>query len=204
MHPSIKKPSIRLYAQLGVALLVSLAAGLGIYAARADRAGRLAPRASQGVSAWHLGRATTVSAANEGRPDQDAGTPDGQRSGSGRHADDASFSIRGQAAGVLYPGGASQPIALTISNPNSFAIQLTSLQTTVAGGSAGCPAAGNLVLTQSNATASSPLRVTAHGSVTLPAQGISAPAIRMADRPVNQDACRSATFLLSYTGSARS
>ncbi len=204
MHPPIKKPSIRLYALLGVALLVSLAAGLGIYAARADLAGRLAPRAGQGVSAWHLRRVTTVSAANEDRSDQDAGASDDRRSGSGRHADDASFSIRGQAAGVLYPGAASQPIALTISNPNSFAIQVTSLQAAVAGGTAGCPAAGNVLIIQATATASSPLRVSAHGSVTLPAQGISAPAIQLADRPVNQDACQRAAFVLTYTGSARS
>lgn len=204
MHPSIGRPSPRVCVQLSVALLLSLAAGLGIYAARADRADRPAPQASRGVSAWHLGSVRAVSAQGAGRVDGDDGSPGSGISRSPDQDDGASFSIRGQVAGPLYPGGASEPIALTIFNPNSFPIQVTALQAILGGGSVGCPAAGNITITQSGATVSSPLRVPANASVTLPAQGISAPAIQMVDRPVNQDACQSAAFTLSYTGSARS
>jgi hypothetical protein len=115
------------------------------------------------------------------------------------------FTISGSAGALLYPGAAARPIALTLSNPNSVAIYVTALQVTVAGSSRpGCSAATNLALTQSNASSSAPARVPAGGSVTLPAQGVSAPTIRMLNLPVNQDACKNATFSLSYSGSAHS
>ena len=42
--------------------------------------------------------------------------------------------------------------------------------------------------------------VPAFGSVTLPAQGATAPVVTMLDLPTNQDACKNATFALSYGG----
>jgi hypothetical protein len=115
------------------------------------------------------------------------------------------FSISGSANALLYPGAAAQPIALTLTNPNSVAIYVTSLQVTVTGSSnAGCSPATNLSLTQSNASSAAPVLVPASGSVSLPAQGVSAPTIRLLNLPVNQDACKRATFSLSYSGSAHS
>ncbi|HEX7298604.1 MAG TPA: Ig-like domain-containing protein [Solirubrobacteraceae bacterium] len=115
------------------------------------------------------------------------------------------FTISGSASALLYPGAPAQPIALTLTNPNSVAIYVTSLQVTVAGSSSpGCSPATNLGLTQSNASSAAPARVPAGGSVTLPAQGVSAPTIRLLNLPVNQDACKNATFSLSYSGSAHS
>jgi hypothetical protein len=115
------------------------------------------------------------------------------------------FSITGSTTALLYPGAAAQPIALALSNPNSVAIYVTALQVSVAGStSPGCSAATNLALTQSSASSTAPVRVPAGGSVTLPAQGVSAPTIRMLNLPVNQDACKNARFSLSYSGSAHS
>jgi hypothetical protein len=115
------------------------------------------------------------------------------------------FSISGNAGALLYPGAAAQPIALTLTNPNSVAIYVTKVQVAVSGSSAaGCSPATNLSLTQSNASSTAPVRVPANGSVTLPAQGVTAPTIRMLNLPVNQDACKRATFSLAYSGSAHS
>jgi hypothetical protein len=115
------------------------------------------------------------------------------------------FSISGNASSPLYPGAPARPIALTLTNPNSVAIFVTSIQVAVtASTSAGCSPSTNLALTQSNASSAAPVRVPANGSVTLPAQGVTAPTIRMVDLPVNQDACKSARFTLRYSGSAHS
>jgi hypothetical protein len=115
------------------------------------------------------------------------------------------FSISGSANALLYPGAAAQPIALTLTNPNSVAIYVTDLQVTVAASSSpGCSPGTNLSLTQSNASSAAPVRVPAGGSVALPAQGVSAPTIRMLNLSVNQDACKRATFTLAYSGSAHS
>jgi large repetitive protein len=115
------------------------------------------------------------------------------------------FSISGSTNALLYPGAPAQPIALTLSNTNSVAIYVTALQVSVAASSStGCNPATNLALTQSNASAAAPVRVPAGGSVTLPAQGVSAPTIRLLNLPVNQDACKNARFSLSYSGSAHS
>jgi large repetitive protein len=115
------------------------------------------------------------------------------------------FSISGSTNALLYPGAPAQPIALTLSNPNSVAIYVTALQVTVAGSSSsGCDPATNLAVAQSSASTTAPVRVPAGGSVTLPAQGVSAPTLRLLNLPVNQDACKGARFSLTYGGSAHS
>jgi len=115
------------------------------------------------------------------------------------------FSISGNATALLYPGAPARPIALTLTNPNSVAIYVTSVQVAVSASTvAACSPASNLALTQSNASSAVPVRVPAGGSVTLPAQGVTAPTIRMVNLPVNQDACKNARFTLSYSGSAHS
>jgi hypothetical protein len=114
------------------------------------------------------------------------------------------FTISGNAGGQLYPGAPPRQLALTLSNPNSVAIFVTALSVTVATSPPGCPAASNLQLMQSSVSSATPVQVPARGSVTLPAQGVSAPAIQLLDLPVNQDACRATGFGLTYTGSAHS
>jgi hypothetical protein len=115
------------------------------------------------------------------------------------------FSITGNANALLYPGAPARPIALTLSNSNSVAIYVTSLQVTVtASTSPGCSPPTNLALTQSSVSSAAPVRIPAGGSVTLPAQGVTAPTIRLLNLPVNQDACKNARFSLGYSGSAHS
>ena len=115
------------------------------------------------------------------------------------------FTITGGASGLLYPGATARPIALTLTNPNSVAIFVTSVQVAVTGStSPGCAPANNLALTQSSASSAAPVKVPAGGSVTLPAQGASAPTIRMVNLATNQDACKNARFSLTYSGSAHS
>jgi hypothetical protein len=72
----------------------------------------------------------------------------------------------------------------------------------VTGDPEGCDSADNLELTQSSASSSAPLRIPARGSVSLPAQGVSAPSIRLRELPVNQDACQRAHFPLAFSGEA--
>jgi hypothetical protein len=108
------------------------------------------------------------------------------------------------AGGLLYPGAAPQAIPITLANPNGVSIFVTSLTVTVPSGPAGCDSATNLSLAQSDVSSAAPVEIHAHGSVTLPAQGRSAPTIGLVNLPVNQDACQNARFPLSFTGSAHS
>jgi hypothetical protein len=75
---------------------------------------------------------------------------------------------------------------------------------TAPSGPPGCEPAVNLGIVQSDVSSAAPLDLPAHGSVTLPAQGHSAPTIQLLDLPRDQDACQSARFPLSFTGSAHS
>lgn len=115
------------------------------------------------------------------------------------------FEISGSAVDLLYPGGPAQAIALKLTNPNFVAIFVTAAQVTVASSSsAGCSPATNVAVTQSDVSATNPVRIPAKASVTLPTQGVAAPKIRMLNLSTNQDACKNATFSLSYNGSAHS
>jgi hypothetical protein len=115
------------------------------------------------------------------------------------------FSIVPQLAGLgaLFPGAPAQALPLTISNPNSVPIFVTSLQVRTTADPAGCSSAENLILSGSNASIAAPIRVPAGGSVSLPAPGASAPAIQLRDLPVNQDACQRTQFPLAFTGTAQ-
>jgi hypothetical protein len=116
-----------------------------------------------------------------------------------------SFSISGNAVDLLYPGAPAQAIALKLTNPNSRAIFVTDVRVTVASSSsASCSPATNIAVTQSDVSAAHPVWIGAGASVTLPAQGVAAPKIRMLNLSTNQDVCKSATFSLSYNGSAHS
>jgi hypothetical protein len=104
--------------------------------------------------------------------------------------------------GPLYPGAPPQAIRVTLTNLDSFPIFVTSLTVTVPSSPAGCDSATNLSLTQSDVSSAAPVKIEAHGSVTLPAQGRSAPTIQLVNLPVSQDACQNANFPLNLTGSA--
>ena len=112
------------------------------------------------------------------------------------------FTMSGSLPGVLVPGsGATLP--LTVTNPYDFPLRVWSLRVTVLAATSqpGCDGVANLQVTQSNA-ASGVFRSPSPRSVrvTLPAQGATAPVVTMRDLPTNQDACKNATFTLSYSG----
>jgi hypothetical protein len=105
------------------------------------------------------------------------------------------------AVGPLFPGAAPTPIRVIISNPNSKSITLSALRVAARGGTPGCAPATNLALTAPDLSATPP-RIPAHGSLTLPSATIAAPTIQLRELGVNQDACQSAKFDLSFSGSA--
>jgi hypothetical protein len=115
------------------------------------------------------------------------------------------FSITPQLAGLgaLYPGAPAQALPLTITNPNSVPILVTSLQVRATADPPGCGSAENLVLSGSSASSTAPIKVPANGTVSLPAPDASAPSIQLRDLPVSQDACRRAQFPLAFSGIAR-
>jgi hypothetical protein len=117
------------------------------------------------------------------------------------------FTMTGNVVDQLFPGAAARPVPLKLTNPNSVPIFVTDIQATITGNSKstlGCATATNFAVTQSNVSSTTPVQVPANGSVTLPAQGVSAPQIGMPNLPVSQDACKNAALTLSYTGSAHS
>jgi hypothetical protein len=112
------------------------------------------------------------------------------------------FTITGSVAGLL--PGETKAIQLQLTNPNGVAIQVTRLTVSVSAGSTppGCPSAGNLQITQSNASSASPIGVPARSSVTL-TSAPRAPQITLLNTPdTNQDACKNVGFALSFSGSA--
>jgi hypothetical protein len=115
------------------------------------------------------------------------------------------FSITPQLGGLgaLYPGAPAQALPLTIANPNSVPILVTSLQVKATADPPGCGSAENLVLSGSSASNAAPIKVPASGSINLPAPGASAPSIQLRDLPVSQDACQRAQFPLAFSGTAR-
>jgi hypothetical protein len=115
------------------------------------------------------------------------------------------FSITPQLAGLapLYPGDAPQSLPVVLGNPNSEPIFVTALGVEAGSGGEGCSGVENLQLGAAGASMSTPVMVPAESSVTLPAQGVSAPTIAMRELPVSQDACQGAGFPLQFIGEAR-
>jgi hypothetical protein len=111
------------------------------------------------------------------------------------------LTISGDAVAPVYPGGTPAPIAITFSNPNNAAVDVTGLTVTVAStGATGC-ATGDFQVTQSNITSSNRFTVPAHGTATIPTGGpVSRPTIRMIDNG-DQDACAGAHLTLTYSSS---
>jgi hypothetical protein len=112
------------------------------------------------------------------------------------------FSISGNLPGLLYPGGGGA-LPLTVTNPYDFPLSVTGLTVTVLAATSqpGCNGSANLQVTQSNTAGGAvSIVVPALSSVTLPAQGATAPVVTMLNLATNQDACKSTTFSLSYSG----
>ncbi len=102
----------------------------------------------------------------------------------------------------LYPGMAPQQLPVSLTNPNSEAIQITALEASVDPDSTECPGAANFRLTAAGVSEADPLTVPAGGTVRLPAQGFSAPTIAMLDLPISQDACQGIQLRLEFSGEA--
>lgn len=114
------------------------------------------------------------------------------------------FSISGDVSGSLYPGSIARAIPLTLTNPGSSAIYVTSLTATLQDSNlpAGCDASAFQIAQASIPSAG--VAIPANGAVTLPTQGATAPTIQMLDTGTNQDACENADLTLGYSGSAHS
>jgi hypothetical protein len=126
------------------------------------------------------------------------------------------FTITGNAPGLLYPGAMpALRLNLTITNPNNFAIRVTSLTVSIQSvvKAAGAPA-GSCAPSDYQVTAyTGPGFVASPGATTLAADGVTTaqmPSIRMVNRTDgvpgdgtgNQDGCKGATVNLSYAGTA--
>ena len=98
-----------------------------------------------------------------------------------------SFTIAGSVAG-LYPG-LTVPMVLTISNPKSFPIVVTSIKTTVGAASAAC-SASNLAVTAFS------------GQLLVPALGSAGTTVQVSMAQSASDVCQGATFPLIYLGLA--
>jgi hypothetical protein len=146
---------------------------------------------------------TVATAPNGGKGSGSGGMDAG--SGESSTADESvPFEISGDVTGLT--PGVSQPIVLTLVNPNAAAILVTSVVVEIAAESTppGCPSEPNISLDQpAGITAGSPVRVAGHGSVVLSTYPL-APRIGFVDRPWNQDGCKGKSFALSYSGSAHS
>lgn len=111
-----------------------------------------------------------------------------------------SIELRGQ-LDELFPGHPPQHLPLLITNPNSVAIEVTSLSVAIAEGAHACPAE-NFALTPSSVSPTAPLVVPAGASVSLPTATTSAPTIGMLNLAVNQDHCQGAAVPLVFNGEA--
>jgi hypothetical protein len=113
------------------------------------------------------------------------------------------FTIAGNVSGLLYPGAPFAPIALTMTNPNSAPIFVSTLQVSVSGDPSGCTNTANVEVQQSPASPTNELLVPAN-AVAWPVPAAYLPKIRLKDTGANHDACQNQTFSLAYAGSAHS
>jgi hypothetical protein len=96
------------------------------------------------------------------------------------------------------PGAKPVMLALRLGNSSGKRRYVTRLTVAVARSPSRCRSSANLRIVQSNVSSRRPIRIPARGSVTLPAQGVSAPTIQLLNRPVNQDGCKGARFPLRF------
>jgi hypothetical protein len=104
--------------------------------------------------------------------------------------------VSGGVSTPLYPGAASQPLPITLTNPNDVPIRVYDLPTSIQfKGPTGCVASWFQV---SDANISSTHRVTvpANGSVTVPSA--TAPSIRMVESGTSQNSCQNVKLTFRY------
>jgi len=112
------------------------------------------------------------------------------------------FKISGDANAPLYPGGAAASVDLGFTNPNTFAITVSDVAVKVAGSSSAACDASNFVVGSQFA---GEVRLSPGATKSLSQLGIPQadwPQVAMVDSPVSQDACKSSSVQLSYTGEA--
>ena len=113
------------------------------------------------------------------------------------------FPISGTVDGLFAPG-VTHPINLVIGNPYNFGIRVTAVTITIADGTGreGCSGTANLTVTKGLTV---PVDVPRNTTSSLRDLGVAQddwPRLTMPNLPTNQDACKSATFSLTYTGQA--
>lgn len=114
------------------------------------------------------------------------------------------FTVTGGVDGLA--PGVWREIPVLVTNPGPVAVRVTGLQLHLAADSTppGCKAATNLEVRQPRLGGTAALVVPARSTVTLPARGVSSAAIRLRDlTTVNQDVCKSKSFALTWSGTAR-
>ena len=118
------------------------------------------------------------------------------------------FTISGNPSGVFSPGALARHIDLQITNNNSFAITVTEVTITVAHATsqAGCDGTDNLIVTRPfSGVAVIPANSSVHLFDLAPAVTFAQwPMLQMPNLSANQDACKGATFVINYTGTATS
>lgn len=142
-------------------------------------------------------------------PGATAGTGTGVGVGAGQGTGGSSpFSIAGNVGAVLEPG-ATSPIDLTITNPNSRPIRITGLSIAIT--SVTAPSAtASLPCTSADFSVTQPqvgttLIIPAYSSRSLQALGVASslwPSLGMVNGADNQDGCKGATVGLAYGGTA--
>jgi hypothetical protein len=117
------------------------------------------------------------------------------------------FPISGSITQALYPGISPVPLDLVFTNPNNFSIQITSVTVTVSGATTkpSCDGRANLLVTRAFAAGPGVVVVPKNSTRSLQELRIPQaqwPTVQMPNLPVKQDACKGATFTLTYTGTA--
>lgn len=116
------------------------------------------------------------------------------------------FTISGSPSATLTPGGTPQPIDLSITNPFPFAIKVLSIGITVDASTSrpGCNGPANLAVTRPfSGTATIPANSTKKLSELAPTVTADQwPLVQMIDATFDQNACKGASFTLTYTGTA--
>jgi uncharacterized membrane protein len=115
------------------------------------------------------------------------------------------FQITGNLGAQLFPG-VKRPLNLSLTNPESFDIKVSSISVAVeeATGRAGCSGTQNFKVTQIPA-GRYPITVSGGQTRSLSQLGIAdadKPQVEMLNRPWNQDVCKGASITLDYSGSA--
>jgi hypothetical protein len=113
------------------------------------------------------------------------------------------FTIAGDLPDKFYPG-TSVALNLSLTNPQSFDLKVSSLTVSVANStsSAGCTGSQNFSVTQFSGSYPLTLHPGNTSLSSLVSDNSKWPHVRMLDLPSNQDACKNATFTLNYTGAA--